>query len=212
VVGTTQMRILDLLKRGGPQPSRALAAALGMTSVGVRQHLLALERDGLVERGTARGGRGRPQHTYALTEHANRTRFPHAYDDLACDLLDELQAEGGPDAVNRVLRSRMETRVAQDVRHLDGKTTPARLAAVATLQDAAGYMAHAMVERGELVQRHCCILDAARRFPVLCALEQEWIERLLGTRVERTAHQMAGDHVCRYRILKPSAEGDDRCS
>ncbi len=212
MVGTTQSRILDLLKRGGPQASRTLAATLGMTAVGVRQHLVALQRDGLVERDSARGGRGRPQHTYALTEHANRTRFPHGYTELACDLLDELHAEGGPDAVDRVLVARMETRVAQDAHRVEGKTAAARLVAVAALQDAAGYMAHAEVERGELVQQHCCILDAARRFPMLCALEQEWIERLLGRRVERTAHQMAGDHGCRYRILEESAEGDDRCS
>lgn len=209
MVGTTQSRILDLLKRDGPQPSRALAAALGMTSVGVRQHLVALERDGLVERDTARGGRGRPRHLYALTEHAHRTCFPHAYDELACDLLDALHAQGGPNAVDRVLQARMQTRVAQDAQTLAGKTIPARLVAVAALQDAAGYMAHADVERGELVQQHCCILDAARRFPALCAREQEWIERLLGTRVERTAHQMTGDTVCRYRILKTSAEGVD---
>jgi len=212
MVGSTQSRILELLKRGGPQDSRSLAAALEMTSVGVRQHLVSLERDGLVERATARGGRGRPPHRYALTEHANRTHFPHAYAELACDLLDELQAQGGPDAVDRVLGARMQARVAEDAPSLEGKSAAARLLAVAALQDDAGYMAHAVVERGELVQRHCCIPDAARRFPVLCALEQEWIEQLLGTRVERTAHRLAGAHECRYRILRPSAEGDDRCS
>lgn len=212
MVGTTQSRILDLLKRDGPQASRALAAALGMTAVGVRQHLVSLERDGLVEHSTARGGRGRPRHTYMLTDHAQRTRFPAAYAELACDLLHEVQAQGGPDALVRVLSARMEARLAADARRVEGKAMAARLSAVAALQDAAGYMAEADLERGELVQRHCCIPDAARHFPALCAFEQTWIERLLGTRVERVAHQLAGDPVCRYRIREMSAEGDDRCS
>lgn len=210
MVGTTQSRILELLKRDGPQPSRTLAATLGMTSAGVRQHLVTLERDGWVQRATVRGGRGRPRHAYGLTRDAEARHFPQGYADLACDLLDELHATGGPDAVQRLLRARMETRAARDASRLAPLSPEERLEAVAGLQAAAGYMAHAEVERGELVQRHCCIADAARRFPVVCALEQEWIERLLGTRVERTAYQPAGDHACRYRVLP--AEGDDRCS
>ena len=210
MVGTTQSRILELLKRDGPQASPTLAAALGMTSAGVRQHLLTLERDGLVQRATVRGGRGRPRHTFGLTRQAEALHFPQGYADLACDLLEELHAAGGPDAVQRPLRARMEARASRDAAHLAPLSRGERLVAVAALQDAAGYMAHAEVEDAALVQRHCCIADAARRFPILCALEQEWIERLLGARVERTAHQLAGDHVCRYRVL--SAEGDDRCS
>ena len=59
-MGPTRERILDLLKRRAEATARELATALGITPPAVRQHLTALERDGLVTGRTLRRPVGRP--------------------------------------------------------------------------------------------------------------------------------------------------------
>ncbi len=44
----TTDKIVDILKLNGAQTAQSLAAELGLTSMGVRQHLQALEAEGLV--------------------------------------------------------------------------------------------------------------------------------------------------------------------
>src|SRR5258706_10492291 len=45
----TRLRLLDVLKQGGPRPVRELRVSLGVSAMAVRQHLTGLERDGLVQ-------------------------------------------------------------------------------------------------------------------------------------------------------------------
>jgi predicted ArsR family transcriptional regulator len=54
--------VLDLLKRRGPSDAKDIAAVLGVTAMAVRQHLYALEDEGLVAFADAPpdGNRGRP--------------------------------------------------------------------------------------------------------------------------------------------------------
>ncbi len=47
--GGSRRALLDRLKRAGPQQARDLAAHLGVTAMAARQHLYALEAEGIVE-------------------------------------------------------------------------------------------------------------------------------------------------------------------
>jgi predicted ArsR family transcriptional regulator len=65
--GSTRGRIVALLRRSRSTVNE-LAEALGLTDNGVRSHLTALERDGLVEQvATVRQGVGKPAYLYGLT-------------------------------------------------------------------------------------------------------------------------------------------------
>ena len=201
----TRFKILDAIKTDGPQPVRALARVLDITDVAVRQHLVALERDGLVQRQSVRRPLGRPQNVYQLTE-AAQGHFPQRYDDLACDLLDEAREALGGLGLEKLLQARLESQVARHAPRMQGKDAAARLQELAAIQDENGFMATSDARQGEIVQRHCSICTAAQRCPELCEQELLLFERLLGARVERVEHRLRGDPVCRYRVVGFDAE------
>ena len=63
--GSTRRRILNTLKKSDGLTADQLAALLGVTSMAVRKHIAALERDGLVESTTVRRAIGRPANVYS---------------------------------------------------------------------------------------------------------------------------------------------------
>jgi len=71
-------RILFLLKTRGPQTAAALAKAMRITAVAVRQQLMKLQAESLVEHRDARLTVGRPKRHWRLTE-AAQSRFPDAH-------------------------------------------------------------------------------------------------------------------------------------
>jgi predicted ArsR family transcriptional regulator len=203
----TRLRILEVIKSDGPQPVRALSSRLEITGMAVRQHLLVLERDGLVVRQAIRRPVGRPESVYDLTPEA-QGHFPERYRELASDLLEAARRLLGLEGLQALLQARLERRHAIYEERLRGTSGTARLRALAVIQDENGFMAACDVERGEIVQRNCSICDAVRQCPELCEQEQQLFEKLLGARVERVQHMLRGDSACRYRVV--GYEGEAR--
>jgi predicted ArsR family transcriptional regulator len=78
-LGRTQRDLLyALLHQPAGMSIDDLAQALAITRTAVRQHLAALERDGLVQRGATRPTGRRPEQLHQLTEQA-RELFPRQY-------------------------------------------------------------------------------------------------------------------------------------
>src|SRR5687767_3343387 len=80
-LGETQRKLLGALHDAGGSAGMSveeIADKLGITITAVRQHLVALERDGLVTRNATRASGGRPQHLFVLTERG-REGFPRQY-------------------------------------------------------------------------------------------------------------------------------------
>jgi len=86
---TTKQQLLVLLKRTGSATVEEASGALSVASMTARQHLLNLERDGLVESQRVRRSNGRPHFLYTLTTKGEEM-FPRRYDLLARMLLDEV--------------------------------------------------------------------------------------------------------------------------
>ena len=69
ILGTRQQELLTmLLKNKGGLTVDELSRQLEITRNAVRQHLAALENDGLVNPGVTRTSGGRPQQIYVLTD------------------------------------------------------------------------------------------------------------------------------------------------
>jgi predicted ArsR family transcriptional regulator len=180
-----------MLKGEPPQPVSVLSHALDITPMAVRQHLLVLERDGLVQRSSRRRPVGRPESIYALTA-AARSHYPDHHDSLACELLESVRDRLGAAGLDGMLSDLLQRRLERGRERVQGKTPAARLAQLTALQDEAGFMATCDPVRGEIVQRHCTVCSAAEEFPALCALEQRLFEGLLGAPVERVEHVLQG--------------------
>src|SRR6185369_5975497 len=97
-------RILELLlKAGEPLSVPALARALGISRNASHQLVVALEREGLVERASPIRTKGRPSRSFRLSP-AGRATFPRQYALLARQLLGELAHHLGPDELRQALQ------------------------------------------------------------------------------------------------------------
>ena len=100
--GTTRGQIILLLRRAS-RTVNELAEALGLSDNAIRTHLTVLERDGLVQQGTARRGIGKPAFVYRLTPEAERL-FPNAYETVLGRLLDVMGTQIGDARREAMLR------------------------------------------------------------------------------------------------------------
>src|SRR5215469_8262403 len=104
-------RLLYALKSRGPSGSGALAHALGITEVGVRQHLAKLQGDGLVAFDDHAGEIGRPKRIWRLTGKGH-ARFPDTHADLTLSLIDGIRSVFGEAGLDRLIVSRQEAMLA----------------------------------------------------------------------------------------------------
>ncbi|WP_018686138.1 helix-turn-helix transcriptional regulator [Actinokineospora enzanensis] len=208
--GRTRQGVARLLLERGPVTAVAIAEALGLSPTAVRRHLDALVADGeAYTRDAPRvdgRGRGRPAKLFLLTE-TGRSRFGHAYDDLAIAALRFLAERGGEQAVRAFAERRVATLVD---RHREDVTAPGdpagRARALALALTREGYAATTRgVGSGEqLCQHHCPVAHVAAEFPQLCEVETAMFADLLGTHVQRLATIAHGDAACTTHV--PNAE------
>ena len=89
--------LLNLLRKRGSVEIHELVEALGVTATAVRQRLGRLMDEGLVCREESeRRGRGRPRHSYRLTDQGRRTSGNN-YADLVDVLWAEIRAIDDPE-------------------------------------------------------------------------------------------------------------------
>lgn len=198
-------RILLVLKTKGPQTSARLAKRLGVTAMAVRQHLAALEAEGLVEHEEERGRVGRPRRTWQLRDtKAVRERFPDSHADLTLGLLRAARTAFGEKGVNRLLRERAADQLAEYRARIPDGPLDRRVATLAAIRRDEGYMAEWRREAGGgflLVENHCPVCAAATECQGLCRFELDLFRRALGdVDVERTEHILEGARRCAYRI------------
>ena len=201
----TRRAITKLLKTEGPLDSARLAERLGLTAMAVRQHLYALQREGLVSAEARPVPIGRPAKFWRLTREADRL-FPEAYAELSVALIDSVKDAFGDKGLERVLTSRCaRQRIDYGKRIGPGDSLKKKLQELAKVRTEEGYMAEIRRERDGsflLIENHCPICAAANACQGFCATELELFRSVLGpgVAVERAEHIISGDHRCVYRV------------
>src|SRR6201988_1076669 len=113
----TRRAITKLLKTEGPIDSAPLAERLGLTAMAVRQHLYALQREGLVTADERPVPIGRPAKFWRLTPEADHL-FPEAYAELSVALINSVKDAFGDEGLERVLTSRCARQRADYTRRI----------------------------------------------------------------------------------------------
>lgn len=194
--------LLRHIKLRGEAGAESIAAALGITVSGTRQHLSALERDGLVTHRERREGPGRPKHVYALTA-AGDALFPRNYAELTNELLEYVEDED-PELLSRLFDRRAQRRLARARARLAGLSFEGKVAELARILDEDGYLADfARRDDGAYVitEHNCAVLSVAMRYGLACSSELAFLQEALPeAEVTRIAHRIAGAHVCAYLV------------
>ena len=204
----SRRKILEGLKKSGEADAETIAARLGMTPSGARQHLTALERDGLVAHRQERAGPGRPRHLFALTP-AGDALFPRTYVELTNELLEYVE-DADPALLEAILARRARRRLERARARAAGKPFREQVAELAGLLDDDGYLAD-FEERPDgtfLIREHnCAVLGVALRYRHACSSELDFLQAALpDADVTRVAHRIAGGHVCAYQVRPRDGE------
>ena len=209
-------RILYTLKSRGPLGTSTLARALGITEVGVRQHLAKLHGEGLVAFDDRAGEVGRPKRMWRLTAKGH-ARFPDTHGDLTVSLIESVRSIFGEAGLDRLIEARQGAMVATYRHALEPYPELGdRVRVLARLRTDEGYMAECEM-RGDgsflLIENHCPICAAAKTCQGFCRSELELFQAAFGAdmSVTRQEHLLSDGRRCVYRIAHRRC-GDDQAS
>jgi predicted ArsR family transcriptional regulator len=200
--------VLYAVRRRGDATVEQVAADLGITASGARQHLASLAEHDLVEAAEVRGGpprRGRPTLAYHVTTIGDLL-FPKAYGALTNELLGYV-AESGDAAVDRLFQRRRDHRIANARSRLAQHTSLAsRVAELTSILDEDGYLAEfEQLSRDHflVIEHNCAIAAVAAAYGQACSSEIEFIRAVLpDADVTRVSHMAGGDRRCAYDIRR----------
>ena len=206
-------RILYTLKSRGPLGTGALAGTLGITEVGVRQHLAKLQGEGLVGFDDRAGEVGRPKRMWRLTAKGHG-RFPDTHGDLTVSLITGIRSVFGEAGLDRLIKARQEAMVTTYRQALEPYPDLGdRVRVLARLRTNEGYMAEFEM-RGDgsclLIEHHCPICAAAKTCQGFCRSELELFQAAFGAdvAVTRQEHLLSDGRRCVYRIARRTG-GED---
>lgn len=200
----TTDKIIQLLKLHGPLTAKTLAEELALTTMGVRQHLQALEDAGDVDIEDRVEGRGRPTRYWGLTEQS-RTHFADRHSELSLQLIDSVKMIFGDQGLDKLIEHREHTAMQQYRSAMQGRTDIAsRLTKLVELRTLEGYMATQEQANGVfwLLENHCPICSAATKCQNFCRSELQQFQQLFAdiATVSREEHIIDGARRCAYRI------------
>lgn len=199
----TRRKILLALKQAGGMTAAELADRLGITSMGVRRHLTALERERLVYYDRVQRGKGRPSYIYRLSPEADRL-FPKNYAGLANELLGYLAAHEDGRLVLQLFDERARRRIGQAQAELAGRSLPERVAGLAHILSREGYLAEwdQLAPDTLVIREHnCAVHDVAVEHRAACESELSFLRAVLPeAEVTRETHIVAGAPCCTYRV------------
>lgn len=197
-------RILLLLKKKGPLSIEELSEHMGITPMGIRQHLLSLERKGFVNYFSRRHGVGRPAFLYRLTEKADDL-FQKAYHNFTLNALRDIEKNEGRDKVDAIFRWRKERILKERKDALsDKKTLRERVYALGDILDSDGYLIDLYEDDNSffLKQYNCPILKIASEFKEACKYELQIYRDLLRKDIIRPECISDRNSSCTYIIPK----------
>jgi predicted ArsR family transcriptional regulator len=200
----TRKKILLALKKKGSMSVEDLSEEVRITPMGVRQHLLILERSGAVEYSTRRHGVGRPGFLYRLTDTADDL-FPKSYQSFAMEILTDIEKHDGLRKINEIFRRRKERTVQEMKRLFLGMDTLSdRLHAFSDLLVDSGFIAELEedADNYRLKQFNCPISKIASRFREACTYDLQLFKEIFGEDVMREQCLSDGDQACTYVIPK----------
>jgi predicted ArsR family transcriptional regulator len=201
----THDKILNLLKVQGALTAKSLADELGLTTMGIRQHVLALEESGDVTYKDEKAARGRPTRFWSLTEKSNE-HFANRHDELTVQLIDSVIAVFGDDGLEKLIANREVSSMHEYSAALADKCgVEEKLNTLAKLRSDEGYMATVTSEANFywLLENHCPICAAATKCISFCRSELQLFQQLFNdvADVTREEHIVEGARRCAYKVV-----------
>ena len=198
--------ILQEIKKSQGLSVSELSERIGLSYMGVKQHCISMEEEGLLDRWRRPKGMGRPEIAYRLTSEAQGF-FPTEYGAFTFEILDSVQQIYGTTASDKILFNIFKNRGNRLAVKLNASDLGERARALATLRAEEGYMTEYAADEktGEhlIIDYNCPILVCMEKFALMRELERQMLERVLGVRVQRKEERVSGLYKCMFRLGEP---------
>ena len=202
IVESSDVAVLDLLRKSGPLRVSQLSQAMGVTVTAVRQRLTRLMSKGFIERRTVREGRGRPHHTYLLTD-AGRRQTGTNFADLAMALWQEIRQIQDVE-VRRGLLQRLSQRMATIYGDkIEGTTTAERMGALSNLFSDRDIPLVVEDNPGELPVLKafgCPYTELADQDRSICSMERMLFSEVVGETLRLSECRLDGQRCCTFEV------------
>jgi predicted ArsR family transcriptional regulator len=199
VAKNPKLIILTEIKRSQGLSVSELCDRIGLSYMGVKQHCIALEKEGYLDTWRRPKGMGRPEKAYRLTESA-QVFFPTEYNHFTTQILDAIQEVYGPNAPEKILYNIYQHEGQTLANAIKGHTLEERARALANHRESRGYMSEYYFDREagvhQIIEFNSPILGCLERFPILRELERSMFERVLAVPVERQEERISGLFKC----------------
>jgi DeoR family suf operon transcriptional repressor len=199
---SSDVMVLDLLRKSGGMRVCELATAMQVTATAVRQRLTRLRAKEWVHRSAIRAGRGRPSHTYELTD-AGRRQTGSNFADLAVALWEEIRSIADPE-VRRGLLQRLSRRLAdQYADQIEGDTITEKMHSLVKLLDDREISFEVDVQSGRLPVLKavaCPYTELAEKDRSVCSMERMLFAELLGTPLHLSDCRLDGANCCTFEL------------
>ncbi len=196
---SSDVGILDLLRKAGPLGVAELAEAMQVTPTAVRQRLTRLMGQGLVDRELSRATRGRPSHRYLLTEKGRRQTGAN-FVDLAVALWKEVREIKDAEVRRGLLQRLAKTMAAMYGDQVEGATADQRMRAVTRIfaERNVPFEVDSSGDLPVLTALACPYPGLAEVDRGICALEKMMISELVGESLTLASCRLDGDRCCRF--------------
>jgi predicted ArsR family transcriptional regulator len=199
----TREKIILLLKRRGPLSIDDLSSELNITSMGIRQHLLSLEKKGLIDYIAKRQGIGRPAFLYRLTE-KSEAMFPKAYDKFIIDLFMDIENHEGEDKISEIFKWYRIRFIKEAKDYIGYRKGQDKLHGMKDYLESQGYYAEIsdLNNHYDLRLHNCPISRLATAYHEACRSHLQIFREVFGREVNREECIIEGHISCTYIIPK----------
>lgn len=204
ILGERQKQLLQLLLRTkSGLTADELSRALDITRNAVRQHLAALENDGLVAQGATRPSGGRPQQLYVLTAKGKEV-FPRHYSWFAQLVIEAIKREQGAAGLSERLAA-IGSGVAAQLRSQNPglESRAQKVEKLAAIMDGLGYNARSAdgaAKTAVIEADNCVFHELAVKNPEICQFDLALMGTFTDSKVDHQECMARGGNVCRFRF------------
>jgi predicted ArsR family transcriptional regulator len=189
----------EILSRlcAAPQTATQLSEALDISRNSVREQLLRLADEGLIQHDVVRRGVGKPAHEYRLTLDGE-VRLSRAYLPLLNQLLRVVEARLGPEETEAALRA--AGRGLAPPGRAEGDLVERVAAAIEFLRGLGGFAVAEQSEGRLVIRCTCCAIGAVvTEHPLACRGMASLLEDFVGTPVRERCDRSARPE-CRFEL------------
>ncbi|MBL0037532.1 MAG: HTH domain-containing protein [Nitrosomonadales bacterium] len=204
LLGNRQQELLKLLlKHKGGLTLEELSDYLKISRNAVRQHVSALENNGIVTEGVTRPSGGRPEQLYVLTDEGKEF-FPRNYSWFAQLMVELIAQESGVAGLRERLGT-MGVGVAQQLLSQNSvlKTREQKVEKLSGVMEELGYSTRSFAVNNDapIIEADNCIFhNLAMKNPEICQFDLALLSTFTDSTVDHEECMAKGGNVCRFKF------------